>query len=428
MKNFRSIVLVALLTTVASFNVNTASFDCAKASTVVEGSICANAALSALDEQLAAAYGRARSSSPNPDALRSAQLDWMKQRNTCGANVECLTNSYKLRIGALAPSPAQPPANPIQTLNGNWYSAQWKYGYTLHNGVGTATSTNSPNFQVGQKIIQLTPTAPNKFSGQQIYTDGKFYSVTATLQPDGSLYFEGDKNVKWTMARVGEQRTATPTPQQTNSQNNFAAVAVPTAPSIRPENYPIKILNIGLGANSLPPCQPKAETYVDLVQKPVRIQLECSIGSDKDSTTIVFSANGQSVVRVIRTQFFTQSDLEPDEILNAAIRFYGIPTQESPGNWVAHYGNAFTIKQNYNNGRPGSAEVISNDRGVGLLIKGTSCGFSRQNLEKCRDAGNSFTRFFTYELIDRVGYQQSIEDGKGKLMEINKSKAGNQRF
>ena len=86
----------------------------------------------------------------------------------------------------------------------------------------------------------------------------------------------------------------------------------------------------------------------------------------------MFSANGQSVVRVIRTQFFTQSDLEPDEILNAAIRFYGTPTQESPGNWVSHYGNAFTIKQNYNNGRPGSAEVISNDRGVGLLIKGTS--------------------------------------------------------
>jgi TPR repeat protein len=138
----------------------------------------------------------------------------MKQRNTCGANVECLSNSYKQRIAVLTQASQTPTNNSIQALNGNWYSSQWKYGYVLQNGVGTATSTNSPNFQVGQNIIRLTPIAPNKFSGQQVYTDGKFYNITATLQPDGTLYFEGEKNVKWTMARVGAvngHRVNTPT-------------------------------------------------------------------------------------------------------------------------------------------------------------------------------------------------------------------------
>ena len=82
---------------------------------------------------------------------------------------------------------------PIQRLDGDWYSTQWGYSYTLKNGVGIATSTNSPNFQVGQNIIQLSATSATTFSGQQVYTDGKFYRVNVVLQADGRLYFEGEK-------------------------------------------------------------------------------------------------------------------------------------------------------------------------------------------------------------------------------------------
>lgn len=91
----------------------------------------------------------------------------------------------------------------IATLDGNWHSPQWKYGYVLKDGMGIATSTNSPNFQVGQNIIQLTAASPNTFTGQQVYTDGKFYKVTATLLADGRLSFVGEKNVKWVMERIG---------------------------------------------------------------------------------------------------------------------------------------------------------------------------------------------------------------------------------
>ncbi len=105
----------------------------------------------------------------------------------------------------------------LASIDGNWYSAQWKYGYVLKNGMGTATSTNSPNFQVGQNIIQLTATSPTTFSGQQVYTDGKFYNVQATLHADGRLYFEGAKNAKWFMERVGAAPRASAPPAPTNT-------------------------------------------------------------------------------------------------------------------------------------------------------------------------------------------------------------------
>lgn len=93
-------------------------------------------------------------------------------------------------------------ANGIDRLNGEWYSYQWKYGYTLQNGKGYATITNSPHFETGQEIVRLTTVSNNSFVGENVYKDGKYYKVKATLQSDGTLFFEGEKNVKWTMTRI----------------------------------------------------------------------------------------------------------------------------------------------------------------------------------------------------------------------------------
>ena len=103
----------------------------------------------------------------------------------------------------------------LQRLDGEWYSPQWRYGYTLKNGLGVATSTNSPNFQIGQTIIHLSATSATTFTGQQVYTDGNFYRVNVILQPDGRLYFEGEKNAKWLMERVAT------TSQNTDNKNNY---------------------------------------------------------------------------------------------------------------------------------------------------------------------------------------------------------------
>ncbi len=90
----------------------------------------------------------------------------------------------------------------IRQLDGEWYSPKWKYGYTLTNGKGIATVSNSEKFQVGQEIVRLYPVGENKFTGENIYKDGKFYRVNVTLMPNGKLYFEGEKNVKWDMEKV----------------------------------------------------------------------------------------------------------------------------------------------------------------------------------------------------------------------------------
>lgn len=93
-------------------------------------------------------------------------------------------------------------ANDTSKLDGDWYSFKWKYGYSLNSGKGIAFATNSPNFRIGQEIVRLTAVGRNAFVGENVYKDGKFYKVKVTLQPDGKLFFEGEKNVKWEMERI----------------------------------------------------------------------------------------------------------------------------------------------------------------------------------------------------------------------------------
>jgi len=90
----------------------------------------------------------------------------------------------------------------LAALDGNWYSKEWRYGYVIKDGVGKATSTNSPNFQVGQDILFLEPSGAGTFKGRQVYTDGKFYAVTAVLQANGELQFSGERNARWVMRRL----------------------------------------------------------------------------------------------------------------------------------------------------------------------------------------------------------------------------------
>lgn len=90
----------------------------------------------------------------------------------------------------------------LKEIDGNWYSQQWKYGYTLKDGVGIATSTNSPNFKVGDVILRLKPTSHTTYEGEQVYTDGKFYKVTVELAGSEQLQFRGEKNASWKMTRV----------------------------------------------------------------------------------------------------------------------------------------------------------------------------------------------------------------------------------
>src|SRR5690606_14250586 len=76
------------------------SFDCAKASTLLENMICGDRELSDLDIKLNSLYSKAKNSSSNKDELRQEQLLWFKDRNSC-VTKNCIADSYKQRISQL---------------------------------------------------------------------------------------------------------------------------------------------------------------------------------------------------------------------------------------------------------------------------------------------------------------------------------------
>lgn len=75
-----------------------ASFNCAKASTYVEKTVCEVPALSELDERLANAYKKALAISPNK--AKTEQIAWLKLRNEC-KDAKCIHTSYSGRISEL---------------------------------------------------------------------------------------------------------------------------------------------------------------------------------------------------------------------------------------------------------------------------------------------------------------------------------------
>jgi uncharacterized protein len=80
---------------VAPNHIHAASFDCGVARTPVERAICSNPSLGALDSQLADLYRAVR------EAERDSQRAWLRQRNECGGDVNCLTRKYYERLEQL---------------------------------------------------------------------------------------------------------------------------------------------------------------------------------------------------------------------------------------------------------------------------------------------------------------------------------------
>jgi uncharacterized protein len=78
-----------------------ASFSCAKASTPIERSICADPALSALDDQLGDAFNAALVLSLDPTSLRADEADWLTHERSYAATNGTLSAAYADRVKAL---------------------------------------------------------------------------------------------------------------------------------------------------------------------------------------------------------------------------------------------------------------------------------------------------------------------------------------
>lgn len=87
----------------ANTAVQAASFDCAKATSDIEHSICNNPDLSSLDDRLNESYQLAMANLPGDqaDALRTEQRSWLKQRNACNGQESCLSDLFSQRAAQL---------------------------------------------------------------------------------------------------------------------------------------------------------------------------------------------------------------------------------------------------------------------------------------------------------------------------------------
>jgi len=98
----RLTVLLSLFLLMGGLPAQSASFDCLKASTAREKAICADPALSSLDEKIASAYAAAMPglSVSAAERLRNGQRSWLRflDRACPGASGECLTPYLKERV------------------------------------------------------------------------------------------------------------------------------------------------------------------------------------------------------------------------------------------------------------------------------------------------------------------------------------------
>lgn len=78
-----------------------ASFDCAKAKSPAEKAVCADPALSSLDEQLAAAYKTALGKAKDKAALKARQFTWMREERDVCKDKACFAEAYEKKLVAL---------------------------------------------------------------------------------------------------------------------------------------------------------------------------------------------------------------------------------------------------------------------------------------------------------------------------------------
>jgi uncharacterized protein len=97
---------ILLISTVMSLTLGSSTIsaiagalDCARATSLAEQTVCASAGLRQSDGRLSRLYGRVLSALPQQRvALRAGQLAWLKRRDQCGANADCIDQRYQTRV------------------------------------------------------------------------------------------------------------------------------------------------------------------------------------------------------------------------------------------------------------------------------------------------------------------------------------------
>jgi uncharacterized protein len=97
---FSPVIVIALLLAVSGVS-HASSFDCTSAASPSEKAICADAYTSNLDKKLGELWSATLPKVADPKALKTDQLQWLKQRNLCADDLSCLRQKYQMRITEL---------------------------------------------------------------------------------------------------------------------------------------------------------------------------------------------------------------------------------------------------------------------------------------------------------------------------------------
>ncbi|WP_415408136.1 lysozyme inhibitor LprI family protein [Sulfurovum sp. CS9] len=101
MTHINTKVVISIISIFVTFgSLHAASFDCKKAGTFIEHTICGEAKLSKLDEELARAYKKAKNNT-DKDALKKEQRQWIKTKRKSCKDVQCLRKVYAERVDEL---------------------------------------------------------------------------------------------------------------------------------------------------------------------------------------------------------------------------------------------------------------------------------------------------------------------------------------
>lgn len=178
---------------------NAASFDCAKAGTPFEKTICSNPALSDLDENMANTYAAAKSLSSNPEQLKAGQIAWIKSARACGTDVTCIQNSYKNRIGELfsqqsAPAPVaqqnSPQVEACVTRKVNAFRKEMGQTAPLNNDVLVEYRSDcevNPNQQ--EAVVASSPVPRQETTGNSDTGGSGFLWLLALALLGGGAFF-----------------------------------------------------------------------------------------------------------------------------------------------------------------------------------------------------------------------------------------------
>lgn len=99
----KTVLLGAAVLFLVAGKANAASFNCSYARLPVEVAICQSNTLHILDERMSSKYYRLKNRLPGYQwrQVRRQQKSWLRDRNRCGYDTQCLIGSYNWRIGAL---------------------------------------------------------------------------------------------------------------------------------------------------------------------------------------------------------------------------------------------------------------------------------------------------------------------------------------